>query len=120
MPRIIDLETLPTATAQEVYDQVRDHLLKQNAKCLIDPAKLTGCGYRNKEGMKCAAGCLIADDEYNPQWENDTWGILVGDKKVPFAHNELIMALQKVHDFHYPEFWAEQLKKVAEKHELIA
>ncbi len=54
----ITLATLPEATAQEVYSQVRKHLLTQKMKS-IEEGK--GCVYRGPDGLMCAAGCLISD-----------------------------------------------------------
>ena len=60
---MITLKTLPQATAQEVFDQITQHLLQQGKAA----KSVTGaCRYRieTAEGiLKCAAGCLIADDE---------------------------------------------------------
>lgn len=54
-------------TAQEIFNTVYTHLLKQNAKSngeftRIHPdgekEKVVNCVYRNPDGLKCAAGCL--------------------------------------------------------------
>ena len=66
---MITLKTLGKATAQEVFDQVATHLLTQNERSL-DGAS---CSYRNCDGLKCAAGCLISDDEYDNQMEGIDW-----------------------------------------------
>jgi len=54
---------------QEVFNTVRKHLLKQNAK-----AETWGgsCRYRTAEGLKCAVGCLIASEHYHPDFEGLT------------------------------------------------
>ena len=87
---MITLKTLPQATAQEVFDQITQHLLKQGKAA----RSATGaCRYRTEtaEGvLKCAAGCLIADDEYSEKWENTDWPSLVADKFVPDSHERLI------------------------------
>ena len=67
-------------------------------------------------GLKCAAGCLIADDEYDPGMENLSWSWLRGDGKVPEAHSNLISDLQGVHDNTRIYGWASDLDKVALKH----
>ena len=110
---MITLKTLPSATAQEVFDQVRDHLLSQGEKSEEDI-----CLYRGPRGLKCAAGCLIGDDEYKPEFEGKGWSILVGKGKIPKEHSELIGKLQEVHDSMFPEYWEEDLKLVAEEFNL--
>jgi hypothetical protein len=106
---MITLETLKTATEQEVFDQVARHLLIQNKQCLIG----SECAYRSPDGLKCAAGCLIGDDEYKPYFESRPWDWLVGNGDTPNHHSFLIDRLQKVHDHCLPFQWKEQLQKVA-------
>ena len=72
---MITLKTLPQATAQEVFDQVAKHLLTQMKKSVAKRAAESAsdskdyCMYRGFDGTKCAAGCLISDDEYKPEFE---------------------------------------------------
>lgn len=106
---MITLKTLAQATAQEVFDQVARHLLTQNAKA-IGP---TGCYdyvYLTPEGLKCAAGCLIADNEYSVDFEYEVWGSLVAQGVAPEAHEELITALQVVHDGWEVCEWPDRLR----------
>ena len=115
---MITLKTLPQATAQEVFDQITQHLLKQGKAAI----SATGaCRYRieTAEGvLKCAAGCLIADDEYNREWENTDWPALVSDKLVPDTHERLIYKLQYVHDCKSTGDWAESFREVASEFNL--
>jgi hypothetical protein len=116
---MITLKTLPQATAQEVFDQVARHLLTQNEKAYAsnDGGK---CFYRL--GMlKCAAGCLIADNEYRQQFETlGEWRNLVDDGLVPDTHEGLISHLQNVHDYYAPVEWREALRGFAKYNELSA
>lgn len=110
---MITLKTLPQATAQEVFDQVTQHLLRQGKAA----KSATGaCCYRVEvqgEVLKCAAGCLIADDEYNSKFEGDTWGTLVRLHVITGYHEELITSLQKVHDTCLVNEWPERLRQLA-------
>ncbi len=104
----ITLKTLPEATPQQVFDQVARHLMTQNRKSI--------CAYRSEFiNLSCAAGCLIADDEYMPSMEGSLWIDLVNRKAVPDTHHLLITELQTVHDKHKTRFWARQLKLTAEE-----
>lgn len=96
---MITLATLSSATEQEVFDQVVNHLKKQKVRCVDDHQF---CSYRDSKGLKCAAGCLIGDDEYIPEFEKHSWHILVTDGKVPACHAGLIAELQTVHDVFSP------------------
>ena len=113
---MITLATLPQATAQQVYDQVKAHLLTQMKKSTTTKGL---CQYRSKKDRRCAAGCLISDKEYDVRMENTTWDILVNRKQVPSVHNRLIRHLQLVHDRWPVSAWRAQLERVALKYNLI-
>jgi hypothetical protein len=114
---MITLKTLPQATAQEVFDQVANHLLKQNKRSSIDG----GCRYKGPDGLACAAGCLIGDDEYCSYFEGKSWGHLSHDRYatyIPKDHFKLIAQLQDIHDCYEPESWRDLLNKLAERNQL--
>lgn len=115
----ITLKTLHLATQQQVFDKVALHLLKQDKKS--ERPGMTGdpnCKYRHGNLM-CAAGCLMADDEYDAEFEGANWhGIVYGKKVAPEIHFELIKALQVVHDRYYPHAWPARLHHVAMKFDL--
>lgn len=117
---MITLKTLPQATAQQVFDQVTLHLIKQARKSTtgrsIDYSP--GCAYRSPSGLKCAAGCLISDDEYSTDFEATNWDQLVNELKVPHEHAELILGLQKIHDIMEVHTWIDNLKSFASMHNL--
>lgn len=95
---MITLKTLHVATEQEVFDQVLSHLRRQGRP---SKGKDGGCKYRGVGNLKCAAGCLIADDEYKSKMDNldDTrWLSLVSEGLVPNVHIHLIRDLQVIHD----------------------
>lgn len=113
---MITLKTLPQATAQEVFDQVAKHLLTQGKKSISENNQF--CMYRGFNGTKCAAGCLISDDEYRPEFEIKTWTELVNEYAVSKNHCLLIMKLQSVHDVDNIEDWKSILNKLAEESDL--
>ena len=111
---MITLKTLPDATAQGVFDQVARHLLTQNAKSTY-ATYTNSCKYRGHNGYKCAAGCLIADDEYKEEFEGLSW-LSVG----PVFRRPLISRLQVTHDCIDLEEWKDQLLEIAEEFDLSA
>ena len=115
---MITLKTLPQATAQEVFDQVATHLLTQYRRTQRYENSSYGCAYRGPTGDRCAAGCLIAEDEYRPRWESHSWLHLVDEGYVPSNHASLINQLQGVHDIWKPNEWKEQLARVAGRRDL--
>lgn len=109
----ITLSNLHEATEQQVFNQVAKHLLEQAQKSLDNENSI--CAYRGAEGLKCAAGCLISDEEYRPKWELKDWETLVetGDIKTT-AHRNLILNLQKIHDDRQPYVWIKYLEDLAQ------
>jgi hypothetical protein len=112
---MITLKTLSAASAQEVFDQVATHLLTQKAQALGDQIVdgPNACVYKAPGGLKCAAGCLIGDDEYSPDMEGNSWAVLV-DQGVSSTHQHLIDELQHIHDcVPNPEDWPTALSELA-------
>jgi hypothetical protein len=113
---MITLKTLEFATAQEVFDQAVEHLRKQGKRSALDSEYLkAGCKYRSEDGLKCAAGCFIADDEYDPRMEGKGWG----GEMFPKVHVSLMITLQKIHDDYYPSQWEREFQRAAENFELV-
>lgn len=114
----ITLKTLQKATAQEVFNQVSTHLLKQKETSWRNGG--TACAYKSGN-LKCAAGCLIADDEYDAEkFEDKPWDFLRIHGVVPKKHSQLIYDLQIIHDTSRPAHWLQGLLDVAKKHKLNA
>lgn len=113
----ITLATLSSATAQEVFDQVANHLLTQNAKSITDG----NCHYRSLDGLMCAAGCLIDDDEYTENMEGELWPSalkLTVKSTILRAHSKLIQSLQNLHDTRDVNNWRIGLVEIARKFKL--
>lgn len=112
---MITLKTLHEATEQEVFDQVANHLLMQMEKS----GRSNGtCMYRNFSGLKCAAGCLISDEEYEERFEGFSWYKLIEREQVPKYHERLIHKLQLIHDNYEVCDWKDELKDIAESFNL--
>lgn len=139
-------------TMQQVFDRVATHLLTQNAQSKgpytdysdgywteVDNA----CAYRGANGMKCAVGCLIPDDEYDERFEGaavtavrpqpmlspNAYGVHKGKLLAKALRAggvnttnerllELLSELQQVHDTSSPKHWREELLKVAKTYGL--
>lgn len=101
-------------TAQEVFDKVYNHLMTQMMRC---EDGIT-CLYRGDDGLKCAAGCLIPDEEYTMNMEEKGWSQLVANGMAPPEHERLISDLQYIHDRKQPHQWREYLSELAGNHGL--
>lgn len=51
---------------QEIFDRVATHLFTQGMQSI----ETRGCLYRGPNGTKCAVGCLIADEDYDPEMDS--------------------------------------------------
>ncbi len=112
---MITLKTLLKATAQEVFDQVAVHLLTQNKKSYDNTQN---CTYKGKNGLSCAAGCLIGDGEYKELFEYKSWQALTNSYGLPREHYQLIGKLQLIHDHHDILDWKQSLVDLADRNEL--
>lgn len=121
----ITLSTLPRASRQDVFDQVARHLLTQRVKATAayDVAEEV-CHYRGAPHPQtgaptaCAAGCLIADHEYNERLEGQGWRSMARNGIVPGTHAALIQTLQGIHDQCPVDDWPEELRNVARHNRL--
>ena len=93
-------------TNLEIFNQVRDHLLKQGRRSIARYSHAYSygdCRYRGENGMSCAVGCLIPDELYDPEIESQFAGSQIVRavlKKVDIWDNNIgmLMNLQTVHD----------------------
>ena len=101
---MFSIATLHTATPQQVFDQVVLHILRQGKVSLRTYSDSFGdkqkvCAYRGDGGTKCAAGCLISDEEYSDEMEYKLWTEVVDTFGTGEAHHVyLIERLQWAHD----------------------
>ena len=107
---------------QEIFEKVKAHLLSQNAKSLTEDGM---CAYRGVGGLKCAVGCLISDDVYQPEMENHNVYYpevedALRDSGVKFnveRHESLnfFRELQAIHDGYPCSEWAKELETLRAK-----
>lgn len=106
---------------QEIFDIVSTHLLSQNKKS-VNSARC--CRYRGLNGLKCAVGILIPDEEYEERFENNTIAHIfnvVSNKNFVQKYKKyslFISDLQRIHDFYSESFWRKELISFAIKEKL--
>jgi len=100
-------------TTQQIFDKVALHLMTQlrtsrgpNPQFAPPASEAIVCYYRAENGDKCAAGCLISDEDYNPVIEGKDAkqqvvsdvlyknGVDMTDREV----SHLVVTLQICHD----------------------
>ena len=107
-------------TLQEIYDKVRNHMLKQGRRSVISDNSRS-CAYRGSGGMMCAVGCLIPDEKYSPDIEGMSAEKLK-EGLFPFPLTQrvrcLLSELQLIHDFREVHKWEHHLYRAALHHGL--
>lgn len=106
---------------QSIFDTVYRHLLTQKRQAR-GAANTTGCQYLTKGGLRCAVGCLIPLDRYNPAFEGDRVECnqaiaLAADLQTP-EEIHLASTLQNVHDSTDVALWKQELANVAKEFDL--
>lgn len=127
-------------TPQEVFDTVCAHLAQQGRRSVDHKDDGDGyyfarprCAYRGLGGLKCAIGCLIPDEEYDPRMEGmnatDMLRYMERGHKVACPntyellseHTWLVLELQCAHDTsgqHGRQALQQELLHIAARHEL--
>lgn len=115
-------------TQQEIFDKVMRHLLTQGERSVDREGH---CAYRGDNGKKCAIGCLISDDAYNPDIEGR--GISSLEVKAALRYSgydylaslsrtdtkaELLSSLRRMHDLILPREWPTMGRKLARAYNL--
>jgi len=70
--QVVDVAAIKTA--QEIFTYVLTFLREQ--KFASTKSDRHACAYRGDFDMKCAVGCLISDDEYDPEIEGKSFNNL--------------------------------------------
>lgn len=95
--------TYKLTTKQDVYARVRRHLIRQKKPAI---GKFGTCVYRDKDGNKCAIGCLIPKRLYKESLEYSSLGSETGidnalrksGVKLTKPIRKLLHMLQAYHD----------------------
>jgi hypothetical protein len=117
---------------QEIFQTARDHLLAQDARAIEndEDGEELGCRYLAPDGKKCAVGCLIKPEAYNPfieglavsgvyDYQNDAKALALRSALLASGIDTdaegvrwLLGRLQYVHDDCEPSEWRHALRLV--------
>lgn len=103
--------------AQKTFDTVATHLIRQGRRSTATVNGSTDCAYRGRGGRKCAVGCLVPDDLYDPEMEGlAAWALYRFPKlwKRIKEHEDLLVKLQTLHDERVPRTWHAELGLLAQ------
>lgn len=112
---------------QELFNATVTHLLTQNQQSVeINTSDgFAVCRYRGPDGLMCAFGPMIRDDEYDKEMETKSVAYIFEmcpaiKHRVGEENESLAVDMQRMHDHKQPEAWAEALREVAVDHKLDA
>ena len=109
---------------REIFKRVVSHLLKQGKKSTDN----RHCMYRGHNGTMCAVGCLIDDEHYSVDIENESLddvsnAKIAVEKSIGKTLNAedmgMLQALQRTHDVYDVEDWRSRLGKIATEDKLV-
>ena len=124
----------PSKEIIDIFTKVTKHLLTQNAKAesFNEKTQHTDCCYLTPTGLKCAIGCLIKSDCYDPAIEGCTVSILYQDAPISSKRQEafrkvfecsqiptsldaidIMISLQRIHDQANVLDWKHRLQLLA-------
>jgi hypothetical protein len=106
----INVKNMYRYSEANVFSKIAMHMLRQGKKSVM-PNKKT-CAYRAKSGLQCAAGCLLTDEDYSPDFENQRWGHVAHSIGVQH-HKSMIIDLQEIHDRERAPSWRKALRDYA-------
>ena len=96
-------------TPQEAFTKMVNHLTKQQGRSFRSDGL---CMYRSHDGLMCAVGCLIPDEQYVPRMDG-MGGVETGAETLAKLYPELFASMglqvwqlehmQRVHDFWKPD-----------------
>lgn len=112
---------------QKIFNKVYKHLLTQKVRSYDKDNDI--CLYRQKKGdkyLKCAVGCLIPSNRYNPKFEkNDITSLFQKFPNIQTvldvqtnSDKDFLLGLQEIHDSDAVETWNHKLAEFAFEHEL--
>ena len=114
---------------QKAYNEIKAHLLTQNARSVTSALPLDNrvCLYRGPNNLKCAIGAMIPDSLYDPEMDENPQGVIDLLETYPaladhfsevygvegFDDREFLARFQKLHDTNEPADWPSRLAEEA-------
>lgn len=86
-------------TIEKAYQGMKEYFSRPGAELAFDKYEKT-CKYRTIDGKKCAIGCLIPDDMYNPGMEHTAVELVV-EQEMGWTDTRLksfLFSAQEMHD----------------------
>lgn len=108
-------------SAQDAFNKMSDHLMKQKKRSVIKQDGVKTCLYRHPDGLMCAVGAIIPNEFYHEGLEELHASVLpLYRKNEPFENLDpgFLLDIQVIHDSTKPSKWAKELRDLAKKYNL--
>lgn len=104
-------------TNQEAFTAMVQHLRKQGCKSQDEQHQT--CLYRGPNGLKCAVGVLIPDEEYRDEWDEKGWQVAKLEcVSLRGIDMHLLKQMQSTHDHISVPFWESHFEGIANQFRL--
>lgn len=112
--KIKSLSDIQQASLQDIYDQVKDHLLKQKKKSMFNEQ----CDFISPDGCRCSVGCLMSEEEAYI-YRGLSLDLINPIVELDETKQDLLGLLVDCHDCYKVEYWKTRLEQIAETYDLV-
>ena len=112
--KIKSLSYIQQASLQDIYDQVKDHLLKQKKKSMFNEQ----CDFISSDGCRCSVGCLMSEEEAYI-YRGLSLDRIEPTLNLDEPRQDLLDLLVDCHDCYRVEDWETRLGQIAEAYDLV-
>lgn len=104
------VERIKSSTLRILFDVMANHLMTQRRASFDEIFRM--CMYRSPDGLKCAVGVLIDDQEYTIDLEGNEVDRILGND-VSQSKLRILQHFQRIHDVHEPSEWEAEIRHLA-------
>jgi hypothetical protein len=112
--KIKSLSDIQQASLQYIYDQVKNHLLKQKKKSMFNEQ----CDFISPDGCRCSVGCLMSEEEAYT-YRGLSLDLINPILELDETKQDLLDLLVDCHDCYEVEDWETKLVQIAEIFDLV-
>lgn len=112
--KIKSLSHIKQASLQDIYDQVKGHLLKQKKKSMYNEQ----CDFISTDGCRCSVGCLMSREEAY-KYRGLPLDLIEPILELDESRQDLLGLLVDCHDCYRVEDWETRLGQIAETYDLV-
>lgn len=104
------VERIKSSTLRTLFDVMADHLMTQRRKSFARNDEIYA--YRSPDGLKCAVGVLIDDQDYDCDLEGNGVDYILGND-IDDSKLRILRHFQSIHDGQEPSEWESRIRILA-------